>query len=144
MHLMSDGFETSASFQLTGPAAIVAFVGVLAFVVVIIAARWKVYTKAGKPGWHSLVPILKSLTLLRIAGKPGWWFFMFLIPFVNFVFLIRTYAALARVFGRGTGFAVGLVLLSPVFLPILAFGSSRYQGTGTAGELSPQQYASAV
>ena len=96
--------------------------------VVMIAAMWKVFTKAGKPGWASIIPIYNIIVLLSIAGKPAWWIILFLIPLVNFIFLILTYVGLANRFGKGGGFAVGLVLLSPIFVPILGFGGSQYQG----------------
>jgi hypothetical protein len=95
--------------------------------VVAIAAMWKVFTKAGKPGWAALIPIYSSIVLLQIAGKPVWWFILFVIPIVNLIILILTCVALAERFGKGGGFAVGLVLLSPIFFPILGFGSAQYQ-----------------
>jgi len=96
---------------------------------VMIAAMWKVFVKAGKPGWAALIPIYNLIVLLEIAGKPAWWFILLLIPFVNFVVLIIVALAIARNFGKSTGFGVGLALLSPIFYPILAWGDSRYQPT---------------
>ncbi len=96
--------------------------------VVMIAAMWKVFTKAGKPGWASIIPIYNIIVLLSIAGKPTWWIVLFLIPFVNFIIAILVYVALAGKFGKGGGFAVGLVLLSPIFIAILGFGGAQYQG----------------
>ena len=107
-------------------------VGAFAFAaligVVMIAAMWKIFTKAGKPGWASIIPIYNVIVLLDIAGKPAWWLILFLIPIVNFVMLILTYVALADKFGKGGGFAVGLIFLGIVFFPILGFGGAQYQG----------------
>jgi hypothetical protein len=107
-------------------------VGAFAFAavigVVMIAAMWKIFTKAGKPGWASIIPIYNVIVLLDIAGKPVWWFILFLIPIVNFVMLILTYVALADKFGKGGGFAVGLIFLGIVFFPILGFGGAQYRG----------------
>lgn len=100
----------------------------LAIIVLIIAAGWKVMTKAGEPGWSFLVPIYNTVVLLRIVGRPVWWVFMFLIPLVNIYFLVVTYVDLAKSFGKDVGFAIGLLLLSPVFFPILGFGDARYLG----------------
>jgi hypothetical protein len=97
------------------------------FAVVMIAAMWKVFTKAGKPGWAAIVPIYNIIVLLAIAGKPTWWIILFFIPIVSLVMAILTYVALAERFGKGGGFAVGLVFLSPIFFPILGFGSAQYQ-----------------
>jgi hypothetical protein len=64
-----------------------AIVGVLVALLVI-AGLWRVFTKAGKPGWAALVPIYNLIVLLQIAGKPAWWFLLFLIPGVNVIMLI--------------------------------------------------------
>src|SRR5688572_10624623 len=83
------------------------FLGV--FVLFMIICMWKVYTKAGKPGWACLVPIYNIIVLLEICGKPWWWFFLMLIPLVNFIILIIIYIELAKSFGQGAGFAIGLL-----------------------------------
>ncbi|HEY5450039.1 MAG TPA: DUF5684 domain-containing protein [Polyangia bacterium] len=97
------------------------------FAVLMIAAMWKVFTKAGKPGWAAIVPIYNIIVLLQIAGKPVWWIILFFIPIVSLIIAILTYVALAERFGKGGGFAVGLVLLGPIFFPILGFGSAQYR-----------------
>ena len=63
---------------------------------------------------------------MRIAGKPGWWLLLYLIPVVNFVVACVVMIAFARRFGKGVGFALGLVFLSPIFICILGFGDARY------------------
>ncbi|MFO1062259.1 MAG: DUF5684 domain-containing protein [Pirellulales bacterium] len=94
----------------------------------IIATWWKVYTKAGKPGWASLIPIYGTIVFLEIVGRPIWWVVLTLIPCVNFVVIIILFIDLAKSFGKDVAFAVGMILLGIVFLPILAFGNSRYIG----------------
>jgi Gpi18-like mannosyltransferase len=103
------------------------YVVVLLISVVMIAAMWKVFVKAGKPGWASLIPIYNLVVLLQIAGKPVWWIVLFLIPIVSLIVAILTYVALAERFGKGGGFAIGLVLLGPIFFPILGFGGAQYR-----------------
>ena len=88
---------------------------------------WVVYEKADKPGWASWIPIYNTLVMLDIAGKPRWWFWLFLIPLVNIVFAFKMLFALAHRYGKSTGFGVGLALLGFVFWPILAFGDAEYQ-----------------
>lgn len=100
----------------------------LALVVVLVAAMWKVFVKAGQPGWAAIVPIYNLLVLLKIAGKPAWWLILMFIPFVNFIVIIIAMMAVARNFGKGAGFGLGLTFLSPIFFPILGFGDARYQG----------------
>ncbi|NLT71534.1 MAG: signal peptidase I [Verrucomicrobiaceae bacterium] len=104
----------------------------LGFIVVLIVALWKIFTKAGKPGWASIVPFYNIIVLLEIVGRPLWWFVMLLIPLVNIVFAFLLAIDLAKSFGKGIGFAMGLIFLSPIFYPILGFGGARYQGPAAA------------
>jgi hypothetical protein len=102
----------------------------LAIIVLMIASMWTIFSKAGKPGWASIVPIYNLIVLLEIVGKPWWWLFLMLIPIVNIVILIIVYHNLSLSFGKGGGFTVGLILLGIIFLPILAFGDAKYVGSG--------------
>ncbi|MBN2357705.1 signal peptidase I [candidate division KSB1 bacterium] len=89
---------------------------------------WKIFVKAGKPGWAVIIPFYNIYVLLEIVGRPGWWLILFLIPFVNIIIGIIIYVDLAKAFGKGTGFALGLIFLGFIFFPILAFGSAKYVG----------------
>ena len=101
---------------------------ILAVVVFLIAAMWKIFEKAGQEGWKAIIPIYNMYVLLKIVGKPGWWLLLFLIPIVNYVFIIWTYNMLSKSFGKEEGFTVGLVLLGIIFFPILGFGEAKYLG----------------
>lgn len=96
--------------------------------IVIIAGMWKVFTKAGKPGWAAIIPIYNIVILLEIVGKPAWWVILFLIPFVNFVIAILIMYQLALSFGQGIGMAILLIVLPFVGFPVLGFGSATYSG----------------
>ena len=100
----------------------------LAIIVFLIAAIWKVFEKAGQPGWASIVPIYNTYIMLKIGGKPGWWLLMLFIPIVNIIFIIWIYNMISKSFGKDEGFTAGLILLSFIFWPILGFGSAKYQG----------------
>ncbi len=104
----------------------------VAFIVVYLAAGWVVFTKAGEEGWKSLIPIYNLYVLLRIVGRPGWWLILYLIPIVNVVIWIIVSIDLAKSFGKGVGFAIGLILLTPIFYLILAFGDATYRGPAAA------------
>jgi hypothetical protein len=95
-------------------------------VVLYIAAYWRVYTKAGEPGWGSLIPIYNLYLLCKIAGRPGWWLFLYFIPLVNIAISLVVSMDLAKAFSKSSGFGVGLWLLSFIFYPILGFGSAQY------------------
>jgi len=99
----------------------------LALVILFVASMWKIFEKAGEPGWAALIPIYNIIVLIKIAGKPLWWFVLMLIPIVNFIVAVILTMAVAKNFGKGTGYAMGMLFLAPVFYPMLAFGDSRYQ-----------------
>jgi hypothetical protein len=92
-----------------------------------IVVMWKIFVKAGMPGWASIIPIYNAYILLQIAGKPGWWLILLFIPLVNFIIMIVVVLGIAAHFGKGGGFALGMILLPIIFYPILAFGSAKYQ-----------------
>ena len=100
-----------------------------AVVLVVIASIWRIFQKAGEPGWHAIVPFLNTWTMIKVAGRPGWWFFLYFVPCVNYVVAFIVFFDVAKAFGRSSIFGVGTALFSPVFLPILAFGSSEHLAT---------------
>ena len=104
----------------------------LAIFVLVVAGLWRVFTKAGEAGWKAIIPIWNALVLLRIVGRPLWWIILLLIPLVNFIVWLIVSLDLAKSFGKGSGFGVGLWLLSFIFVPILGFGSATYQGGNSA------------
>lgn len=89
---------------------------------------WKIFEKAGKPGWAAIIPIYNILVQLEIIGRPWWWLLLLFVPVANVVIGIMLLFDLAKVFGKGTGFGFGLLFLAPIFIPILAFGSATYLG----------------
>ncbi len=96
--------------------------------ILMIVAMWKIFTKAGKPGWAAIIPIYNAIILLEIVDKPLWWIILMLIPIVNIIISIIVTVELAKKFGQSVGFAIGLILLAPIFYPILGFGGAKYQG----------------
>ena len=124
---ISSGSASSAggiAALLGGAMAMIIYLVIIALFII---AWWKLFTKAGKAGWTGIIPILNSLQLLDIAGKPWWWIFLMCIPVVDIVVLFLVAISIAKAFGKGAGFGVGLVILAPIFFLILAFGSAQYQ-----------------
>jgi len=112
----------------------------LAVIALMIVAVWKVFTKAGKPGWAAIVPIYNTIVMLQIAERPVWWVLLFLVPVLNIVIAFIVYIDIASKFGRSTLFGVfGLTLFPFVGWPMLAFGNAQYQGAGAppAGPTDP-------
>jgi hypothetical protein len=104
----------------------------LALIILAIAGLWQTFVKAGKPGWAAIIPIYNVIVMLQIAGRPIWWILLLLIPLVNLVIAIIVSIDIAKNFGKGAGFGVGLALLGFIFYPILGFGDAQYRATGRA------------
>ena len=100
----------------------------IAFAILVIAAYWKIFVKAGQPGWAAIIPIYNILVLLRVVGRPWWWLLLMLVPFLNLVILIIVLYDLSKSFGHGLGFTLGLIFLNVIFFLILGFGGSQYGG----------------
>ena len=128
--------EYSASSQGQAPGPLF-WIFYLAFTILILAAWWKIFTKAGQPGWACIIPIYNLYVWCKIVGRPWWWILLMLIPFVNIIILIILIIDLAKSFGKGVGFGIGLLLLAVIFFPILGFGSAQYQGPSALGGLAP-------
>lgn len=118
----------------------------LAIMGTVIASMWKVFQKAGQPGWGVLVPFFNIYLLCKIAGRPGWWMLLFFIPFVNIIMAFILAIDVAKAFGKGAGFGIGLALLGFIFYPILAFSSAEYHGPASSGPqgLGSDSYAKAA
>jgi len=101
---------------------------VLALSLLIVAAYWIIYERAGQAGWKSLIPFYNMYVLMEISGKPGWWMFLLFIPLVGVVVYLLAMLSLAKRFGRSELFGVGIFLLPMIFLPLLAFGGAQYEG----------------
>ena len=130
----------AAGFIATFAAALMGFF--LAFFLIFVVSGivsligiWKVFTKAGQPGWAVLIPIYNFIVLLRIAGLPWYWVFtplVAIIPILGWVaypvWVVWVHQRISTRFGQGVGFTIGLTLLSPIFWLILGFGDSKYVG----------------
>lgn len=115
-----------------GVVGLVGFLIWLAIVVLVIVGGWKVFAKAGQPGWAIIIPIYNAVVLLQICGRPIWWILLLLIPCVNIVVSLIVFIDLAKSFGKDALFGVALWLLGFIFLPILGFGSAQYRGPAAA------------
>jgi hypothetical protein len=111
----------------------VAMVAIWAFFLLVwavpsIIGFWKVLQKTDRPGWGAIVPIYNNWLIIEIVGRPGWWLALLFIPYASIVFMFILMIDLAKSFGKGTGFGVGLILLAPVFWLMLGFGDATYLG----------------
>ena len=100
----------------------------IAAIVAFVAGLWMVFTKAGEDGWKAIIPIWNILVLLKIVGREWWWIILMLIPIVGFIVWIIVALDLAKSYGRGTGFGIGLIIFPYIWTIILGFGSDTYKG----------------
>ena len=101
---------------------------ILIVLAVLIISQWKIYEKAGKPGWASIVPVYNHMVLAEIGGKKDVWGLLPLIPYIGIIWSIWLINRMAKSFGKDVGFTLGLIFLPLIFYPILAFGDSEYVG----------------
>ena len=110
--------------EMFGLVFLLVYIGVI---IALIASFWKMFIKAGQPGWASIIPIYNIYILLKIVCRPSWWLLLYIIPFVNIIVSIVVTLDLAKRFNKGTGFGIGLILLPVIFYPILAFDIATYK-----------------
>lgn len=132
---MSDYYtNTTEISQETLGGLFVAIAGILVFIMVIflilsviqIIFQWKVFEKAGKPGWASLIPIYNVVVMLEVAGLPTWNVLLLFVPLVNIYIMVKANINLSKNFGKPGVFALGLIFLPIIFWGILAFDKSIY------------------
>ena len=93
---------------------------------IVLAGMWKVFEKAGEPGWAALIPIYNVIVLVKIAGREMWWVLLFLLPCANFVAAVMISLDIARKFGKDPLYGIGLAFLPFIFYPMLGFGDAQY------------------
>lgn len=125
--VLMDSYDAMVASAAAG-VLIVYYLFFLAFMVLVLVGYWKIFTKAGKPGWACLIPFYSQYCQFEIAWGNGWLFLLTLIPCVNFIVMIIYSIKLTKAFGQGTGFGLGLFFLSPIFSLILGFGNAQYIG----------------
>ena len=93
-----------------------------------IASVWVIFQNAGLEGWKCLIPIYNTYCLFKITWGNGWLFLSMLVPLVNAVVGVITTYKLSKVFGKGLGFCIGLIVIPVIFYPLLAFSDAKYLG----------------
>ena len=119
--LAADDAARQVTAAMSGTTMLVIF----AVMILMIAAMWKVYERAGEPGWAVLVPIYNIYVLCKVAGMSPWWILAFIIPIVNIVVSFAISFGVAKRFGKGAGYGIGLTLLPFIFWPLLAWGDAQ-------------------
>ena len=97
----------------------------LAISILMIVSYWKIFVKAGKPGWAAIVPIYNFIVMSEIAEKPWWYVLLLCVPIANIYAMVVVYNGIAKKFGKSTGYTVGMIFLPVIFIPMLAFGKNN-------------------
>ena len=117
--------------QTTGLLSLIAGIGIfiwilgMALSIFFVVAMWKVFVKAGKPGWAALIPIYNIYIMCEIAEKEWWYILLLCVPILNIYAIFVIYDGIAKKFGKTTGFTIGMMFLPYIFFPILAFGKNN-------------------
>ncbi len=130
--LITSGFlhyaSSSPSSGISKTSVLAIYLFTLLVVILMYAAEWRIFVKAGQSGWKSLVPIYNVYTQFTIAGMSGWWVLALLVPLLDVYAAVLLSLSTAERFGKGTIFAVlGLLLFAPVGYIYLGFGNTKYQ-----------------
>ena len=119
----------------SGAGGISAAVGIISLAVIVlwVASLWRIFSKAGQPGWAAIIPIYNLVVFLKVIGRPVWWLVLYLIPVVNIIIGIINAIDLAKSFGKGGAFGFfGLFLFAIIGYPVLAFSGAQYVGPAAA------------
>ena len=103
------------------------YIGAGIVVVLTLLGWWRIFSKAGRPGWGIIIPLYNLYLQCKVAKRPGWWWILYFIPIVNLVIYVIVMIDIAKAYSKGTGFGIGLILLPPIFVWILGFGPARYE-----------------
>lgn len=117
-------FDQTSIFALNGTTSLIG----LLFYILLAVALWRVFTKAGYPGWLAIIPIVNTVFLVKVAGYSGWMTLLYLIPIVGLIFHIIVSIRVGRAFGHGGFFSFFLLVVFWVIgYLILAFSDDRYR-----------------
>lgn len=134
-NLINIAYEYSYSYDTSsGSGLLGGLLGGMLFIpsiigLLVIISMWKIFTKAGKPGWASIVPIYNMVVMVEISGLSMIYVLFLFIPILNIYAIFKIYIEIAHKFGKTTGFGIGLIFLNVIFMPMLAFGDATYDGT---------------
>ena len=130
---MRSALGSSISIEGAGSTNIELFV-TLGLIIFIFAGLWKVFEKAGKPGWAAIIPIYNLYVLVKVSGNAWYWFALFFVPVINFFATLKISIDIAGKFNKGILFGLGLTFISFIFYPLLGFGGYQYNDTTGSAE----------
>ena len=106
--------------------AVVRIIVILAIVVLMIVSRWRIFKKAGLPGWGIFIPFYNRYLMFKLGGRSGRNFLWILLPPVLAIFMIINAFKIAERFWKHWTYGLGIIFLKMIFIPILAFDDAEY------------------
>jgi hypothetical protein len=100
---------------------LIIFAFTLPFIILQTIGYWKLFKKAGKPGWAAIVPVYNLIIILQIIRKPWWWFLLIIIPFLGLIWAVWSTNLLVKSYGKDVAYTIGFILLPFIFVPLLGF-----------------------
>lgn len=124
-------YPSSTASSAATAAGVAAIMGIMLLPSLIVSVfmlivMWKFFKKLGEPGWKCIIPIYNIIVMMQKVGMNPIWILGYCVPILNVIISIATMIRISQAFGKDTGFVIGLILLSPIFMAILAFGSATY------------------
>ena len=120
--------DNTAAVQAAGAGSVVlTIIWLVVMLFLYVIPMWKIYSKAGKPGWAILIPIYNIIVLIQVAKRNPAEFLWLIVPIANIIFPILWIVGISKAFGKSGGFAAGMIFLPFIFIPILGYGKATYQ-----------------
>ncbi|KAA8475868.1 signal peptidase I [Arcticibacter tournemirensis] len=97
---------------------------------------WKLFEKAGRPGWEAVIPGYCIYIMIKLSGRPAWWMIWYFIPVINIIMIIGVRIDFVKCYGKFTFLQhAGAVLLSFIVFPLWGFDKNiRYLGASATDE----------
>lgn len=111
-----------------GMAAVIMGVIALVLCVICIVSEWKIFEKAGEPGWASIAPLYNLYVMAKITMGNGLFFLLVFVPIAQMIIVLIMGWKLIKAFGGGFGMFLLYLFLPFIALPIIAFGDAQYLG----------------
>src|SRR5688572_22834092 len=99
----------------------------LAIAILVISGMWKLFEKAGRPGWAAIIPFYNMYIVTELAGRDIIWFILLLVPCVNIVAAVMIWMDFAKNYGKDPIWGLGLAFLPMIFVPLLGFSNAQYR-----------------
>jgi hypothetical protein len=117
--------KSKRAMKMASLISLISIILFLVFLLLYIVAFVKVFQKLGLPSWSAIIPIYNLIVLFKTLNISLWYLLLYFVPIISLITHWYYCRVLAKVFGRETGFTIGLFLIHPIFVMILGFSDSE-------------------